>query len=564
MGDSRYSEDLFGGNILAPRGELLGEGSYAEAVEYLGVTGLRFPGGSLTEYSFDLSNPDAETAYDVRSDQEVSMIGLSDFMAYAEDTDQPVTIVIPTRTQLSTETDANGDRFTNINEGELREFIGDVAAGEYGSAEIQAIEIGNEYWGSGEMNAVEYGRLASEMATIVNNELSLANNFTTDIVVQKGNNFSHSRLSDEYQDVSSEDVIEDLNAKYGTEFGDDALFASGSVNWGYVNTKLVLSSFDTELEKEAVDGVVTHIYSRGEANEATRYFDLDQINDTWVEDIPGIEVYITEWNLKSDPGLDRDEDYGLYQAQEMLQIMEEFGRTGVDKAHVWPLIQNTRNALAEGLEFDSSTPSGEMFALMSETLPGKVLLDFQAGHRDTETEFGDVSVHMFAGEGELAIYVLNGSKESAATADIDFSGLISDYDVSDILVLGVEDDVSPGSNSSRPVIEEVEPSVMEDGTLEASLSPGEIMQVILSDIVPTDGFSETWLLANSGDPFSSEVESEDDPIGDIPDVPILETDDEESIEEFDSALDDDDGILSGLGWAGGLLLLLATGAGGLG
>lgn len=285
MGDSRYSEDLFGGNILAPRGELLGEGSYAEAVEYLGVTGLRFPGGSLTEYSFDLSNPDAETAYDVRSDQEVSMIGLSDFMAYAEDTDQPVTIVIPTRTQLSTETDANGDRFTNINEGELREFIGDVAAGEYGSAEIQAIEIGNEYWGSGEMNAVEYGRLASEMATIVNNELSLANNFTTDIVVQKGNNFSHSRLSDEYQDVSSEDVIEDLNAKYGTEFGDDALFASGSVNWGYVNTKLVLSSFDTELEKEAVDGVVTHIYSRGEANEATRYFDLDQINDTWVEDI---------------------------------------------------------------------------------------------------------------------------------------------------------------------------------------------------------------------------------------------------------------------------------------
>lgn len=323
--------------------------------------------------------------------------------------------------------------------------------------------------------------------------------------------------------------------------------------------------------------MVTHIYSRGDVAESTRYFDLDQINDTWAEDIPGIEIYITEWNLKSTPGLDREEDYGLFQGQEMLQIMEEFGRTGVDKAHVWPLIQNTRNALAEGQEFDAATPPGEMFALMSETLPGKVLLDFQEGDKDTEAEFGDVSVHMFAGEDELAFYVMNGSKESAASADIDLSSLVSDYNVLDILVLGVEDDEMPGSNKSQAVIEELDASIMQDGKLEASLSPGEIMQVVLTDVVPTEGFEDIWDAANSVDPFADEVIPQPEPVTEpdpepvldpqpepqpvIPDVPLDDVTDDDAEDEGGDE-EDDDGMFAGLGWAGGLLLLLAAGAGG--
>ena len=576
-GDAKYSDDHFGGNLLAPRGDLLGDGSYAEAVEYLGVSGLRYPGGALTEYVFDITDPDAEVVYDPRSEEEQTMIGLTDFMSYALDADQPVTIVVPTRTQTSENYDENGDRYADIDEAELRAFVQDLVSGEYGEAKIQAFEIGNEYWGSGEMTALEYGRVASEMATIINDELEKAGNFDTDVVVQKGNNFGYSRLSDDYEGVPGEEVLATLNEKYGTEFDDEALFNSGDVNWGYVNSKLVLSSFDTDVEKEAVDGVVTHIYSRGDVAESTRYFDLDQINDTWAEDIPGIEIYITEWNLKSTPGLDREEDYGLFQGQEMLQIMEEFGRTGVDKAHVWPLIQNTRNALAEGQEFDAATPPGEMFALMSETLPGKVLLDFQEGDKDTEAEFGDVSVHMFAGEDELAFYVMNGSKESAASADIDLSSLVSDYNVSDILVLGVEDDEMPGSNKSQAVIEELDASIMQDGKLEASLSPGEIMQVVLTDVVPTEGFEDIWDAANSVDPFADEVIPQPEPVTEpdpepvldpqpepqpvIPDVPLDDVTDDDAEDEGGDE-EDDDGMFAGLGWAGGLLLLLAAGAGG--
>ena len=561
-GDAKLTEELFGGNVLAPRGELLGDGSYAEAIEYLGVSGLRYPGGSLTEFMFDINNPDAETAYDPRTDTESSMIGLTDFMSYAEEMGHAVTIVVPTRTQLSSSLDQYGNRSAEIDEEALRHFVQDVATGEFGDAQIQAFEIGNEYWGSGEMNAVEYGRLASQMSEIIDSELSAANRDDIDIVVQKGNNFGYSRISSEFEGVPSIEALATINEQYGTDLGEDALFSSGAVNWGYVNSKLVLSSFDTDSEIEAVDGVVTHIYSRGDVAESTRYFDLDQINDTWSVEMPGIDIYITEWNLKSTRGLDRDEDYGLFQGQEMLEIMEEFARTGVDKAHVWPLIQNTRNALSEGQEFDSATPPGEMFNLMSETLPGKVLLDFQQGSRSTEAEIGEVSVHMFAGEGELAMYVMNGSKDAAATADIDLSSLVSGYTVSDILVLGVEDGEAPGSNSSQSVVESLDPSFIQDGQLEASLSPGEIMQVVLSDIIPTDGFRDTWDLANSINPFDDDpvVEPVSDPI--IPSVPMddsdLLIDDEPAVDE-----DDDDDMFAGLGWMGGLLLLLALGTGGL-
>mgnify|MGYP001792061015 CR=1 FL=1 len=151
-----------------------------------------------------------------------------------------------------------------------------------------------------------------------------------------------------------------------------------------------------------------------------------------------------------------------------------------------------------------------------------------------------------------------------ASADIDLSSLVSEYTVSDILVLGVKDGETPGSNKSKSLIEELDDGVMENGALEASLSPGEIMQVVLTDIVPTDEFQETWDAANSANPFG-DTEGEGSPELEfqsiIPDVPIDEPK-EDGVEERDAYEEDEDDLFTGLGWAGGLLLLLAVGAGG--
>lgn len=567
VSENLISEDLFGGNLLAPRGSLLGEGSYSEAISELGVYGLRYPGGSLTEYMFDITDPNATELIDERTGEAETTIGLSDFLNYAETAAHPVTIVVPTRTQLSDEVDENGDRIPDIDEDDLRSFISDVASGEYGNADISAFEIGNEYWGSGEMNALEYGRLAAEMASIIDSELTAAGAGEIDILVQKGNSFGYSDINDDYEGVPTADVFEDLNSKYKLDLGEEALYSSGDINWTHIASRLVLDGFEESDNISTVDGIVTHIYSYGDKAPATRFLDLNQANEVWISKYPDLELHITEWNLKSTPGLDEHDDYGLFQAHEMLNIMEEFIRTGVDNAHVWPLIQSSKSALSvgPGHEFESTTAAGEMFFLMAETLPGKFLVDLSPDSRETESHLGEISVHMYAGENELALFIVNESREDSLSSRIDLSNFIQGFEQADIVVLGVEHGEAPGSNDSRPFVEEVDPSVIDRGQIEASLDPGEVMQIVLSDVIPTEQFAQIWEQANAIEPVEEYFDQDkyeplsDEPLFDESEFPVVDFPDivfDE--EEEDNTIVDD--VSGGMEWLFGLLGILALGA----
>ena len=83
----------------------------------------------------------------------------------------PMTVVLPTRTYLTTETDAEGNRFAAVDEVAVRVFVTRLMEGEFGAAQVVGPEIGNECWGIGDfdqgsMNSLEYGRLAADMVTI--------------------------------------------------------------------------------------------------------------------------------------------------------------------------------------------------------------------------------------------------------------------------------------------------------------------------------------------------------------------------------------------------------------
>ena len=56
---SQASQGLFGANVLATRSDLEQGGDYDRLIEELGVGSFRYPGGSLTERYFDISNPNA-------------------------------------------------------------------------------------------------------------------------------------------------------------------------------------------------------------------------------------------------------------------------------------------------------------------------------------------------------------------------------------------------------------------------------------------------------------------------------------------------------------------------
>ncbi len=489
---SQASQGLFGANVLATRSNLEQGGDYDRLIEELGVGSFRYPGGSLTERYFDITDPNASVVSDRDTGELRDFIPLNSALDYASDEGLAVTIVIPTRNLLSETTDANGDRFSAFDEDVLRGFVRDVVTGVHGDAEIEAFELGNEYWGSGQMSSVEYGRLASEMAVVVNDELSLQNS-DADIIVQSGTNFNFARLSDNYSDdMSSADIIADLNATYDLNLGEDSIYSSGAINWTNVANEMILSEFDTEAEQNAVDQVAVHVYSRGQVNEGQRSFFLNNTDETWGEEIPDAQIAVTEWNTAGNTGsLDRDSDYGLLQSHEMINIMEEFMRYDVENAHVWPLIQNTPNTLSVDDGQADLTPGGAMFNLMQEAMPGKTALDLtpESG-ADTEVEEDGISLHGFWEPDELLFYVAATQEEGADTS-VDFSGLIADAGRVEITVLGVADGDPIGTSSSDAVVEDVDPTLVMDGTnLSVQMDQGEIMQVRMFGFTPSQDFQD--------------------------------------------------------------------------
>ncbi len=589
------TSDLFGGNVLATRATMTGEGSYAELIDDLGSTVLRYPGGSLTESYFDLSNPDSSVVYDPDTGEAREFIPISEFMGYAAENGHEVVLVIPTRTQLSDEPDESGNRVPEIDEDALRQFVNDVVSGVYGDADIAAFELGNEYWGSGEMNSFEYGALASEMSVIIDDELAkLAETYPEaddiEIVAQVGTNFNYAKLSTEYQGWDAEDVIDDINATNGLDLDYSAIGNSGNINWTKLANQIITSQFDTPEEIEALDGVVAHVYTKGPELAGQRSFQLDTIQENWIETFEDLEIYVTEWNASgATSALDGTEDYGLYQAHEMLNIVEEMMLAGVDVANVWPLLQNTDNALSYGQDYSELTAPGEMFRMMAETLPGKRLIDLEPEDNDvTETSVGGIDAHAFYGDGDLVFYFAS-TGQSATSEDIDVSNFVESSAAIKITVLGVADGEAAGNSRSDAEVREVDPAtIFEDGTLTVTLNPGEVMQVVFDDIVPADGFIEdgadlllepvdTDVVVTDADArpftFTRTDEQKDDNSGDTSEpttsefpLPTVELTDEfiaendpESGGENQKALDQDsgdDGDGGDAGGLGGLLLLL--------
>ena len=558
--DWSVSADLFGGNVLADWASL---DEFGSAIDDLGVTTLRYPGGSQTEYYFNIDQPDSPVAVNHVTGEVKNYIPLSDFVSYADENGLSVSIVIPTRTQLSEETDELGHRLPEIDEDSLRTFIRDVASGEYGSATINAFEIGNEYWHSGNMDSVEYGRLASEMSKIIDSELNaLGADYPTaneiEIVVQMGHNHGTSVMDVDYGNLSPEDALAAINSDYDLDLDGEALYQQGGVNWTYVNNKVIMKFFDEPEDQEAIDGVIAHVYSMGDEYEWSRSFGLANLEKTWLDEHPELSVHVTEWNQKGvTKSLDRDDDYGLFQAEEMLNMLEEFVRVDVDYAQVWPLIQNTDNALNFGHTYGETNAPGAMFSMLASNLPGKQMLDFDPNSdRGTEAEFDEVNVHGFAGPDELLLYVISDLDEGTAHTDLDLSDLLLGFEVMELTILGVADGAQPGSNDSSAVLETVDvETAFVDGFLDVPLDPGEILQVRVTGIQPTEALRP---YVQSDDEPDDDVFIDGPPDDDwfgLPTIPVSE-EPLDAPEEEDSLGFDDPGM--GLEWLLALVPLLGA------
>jgi hypothetical protein len=479
-----FSQAHFGANVSGPANPDFETDALRQIVADLSVEHLRYPGGSLTENCFCITNPDSDVAIDRSTGEEVDIRPISEVFSLAEAQGIAITLVLPTSIFLGDDVDTHGNRLPDIDEDVLRGFLRDVLDGTFGSPQLQSIELGDEYWQSGGMNTFEYGRLAADMAVIVKDELHNhpdAERFAeTDILVQMGLNYGYARLSNSFEGTGEQQLAA-LNDTYGLDLSPETyIYSSGAVAWAKVANAVIVNEFDTAEEQDAIDAVVAQLYSKGADVPNSRYFELSQIDDTWMQEMPDLDIHISEWNLKRTVSDERDTEFGLKQAHEMLNVMEAFAWGGVDAAHVWSLQMDSRTGLTD-TDGDIRVP-GEMFRLMNETLPGMrplTLTDSQG--RETESEGDTADAHVFYEADRLVTFLVSTS-DAPNQETVDFSNIVNDVGDVTITRLGVAEGEIPTFSAALPAVTEENPAdFIEDGILIADLAPYEILMIEMSN-----------------------------------------------------------------------------------
>ncbi|WP_412565622.1 hypothetical protein [Thalassobius sp. MITS945101] len=535
---------IFGGNILSSRDDLDEGNSFAPVAEQLGITAFRYPGGSLTEDYFEISNPDKSQAPNVSGSGDVDLIPFSQYMEFIASNNYSTTIVIPTRNFLGESTDEYGNRFASINESELRGFIVDTLDGRYGLAKIDGFEIGNEYWASGEMNSIEYGRVSAKVSKILDEELSNHERFEelyeeTKILIQMGADNAFADFSQRYSEFGSgRDQLAQFNQDHGLEFSEAYLYGSGEVKWGHIANELIIGELLEEDSLSSIDGLIAHVYSRGADMPQSRYFSLRTIEQTWGEHLSEVEVSVTEWNQSAaTQALEHHNNFGLAQAHEMLNIVEGFTEFNVAAAHVWPLQQNTANDLSGDVGQTELTVPGVMFSLMSSSLPGTTPVNLNVDQRSFEHEYrsDEFDIHSFYAQDKM-IFFVTANDLDGFEAKINFSTIFSDEEDISIRILTVEEGDNPGSTSSAPDLIELDSTlIFEDQALDIELEGLEIMMIEVSEPQYTSSFLGL---------IGEEIDNGEDEEPILPEVPPVEdntdgednSDGESGSEELDFAL----------------------------
>lgn len=574
----------FGGNMLFHRNNIGPDGNYDELIEELGLTSLRYPGGAISEEMFDIRNPNATVAIDPTTGDSVPIEPLSDVAGYAAEKGLTLTVVLPTRKYLSGELDELGHRLPAVDAEAVRTFVTDLVGGTYGAAKIIGLEIGNEYWGIGEiedgsMTTLEYARVASEMTRILDETLAtVPGGEDVSILVQMGTNYGEAALDPDYASVPRGAALDSaVRADYDLPEDVNFLTASGDINWTILSNHIIMQQMSNDGTLDKVDGVIAHIYSRYPQLESSRYRQLDIIEKTWGEELPEVEKWVTEWSRKAaTDAFERDTDYGLKTAHEIVAMFSVMGQNKVEAAYYWTPQHNTVTALSKMVQTPEGeapplTAAGEMYKLMSEHIRLHSGLDMNPGDPNTNGIAVDgVNYYAYVKPAGLVFYVASES-DSVRDVEMDFSTYVDAYDSVEVTRLGVTPGADPGNPQAKPVVTVLDPAEsVQDAVLTTTLQPYEVVQLVVSGANLTKQLTEDLAAFRTkvGTPLDGLIiDPEDDLSGILPGDPDTDPDTEtpppddvvvENPDEEPPPPEDDGGGVADLLFALGLPILLAV------
>jgi Ca2+-binding RTX toxin-like protein len=363
------TSDLFGANFLFSRDGAWQPGEVSRAYQGFaretGLSTLRYPGGTMSEESFDMANPNSMGD---TSEGKKGLVPLSNFLEYAASIGATATIVIPTYRLFSDQFDNNGLRIIDQGaEAKVREFI-QFALKEASDAgtKIEGFELGNEWWVNNteifgfRMTPIEYGRIANFLAKILQEEIDEYNSSAADwnemdpdIVIQVGPGGDAEWYSRAELGMSERSADNEISA-----------------------TEVIFLQITDIASRSAIDGILTHRYLKGtdEAisgwayNPFSRWENLAQAAVGFKDDF---RKYVTEWNVSA-----RNEtEIGLKQFDSMVLLAREMMTAGVTTANVWAVQQNNQTKLiyntgTKDAPYGGLTFGGTAFDMMATQLPG--------------------------------------------------------------------------------------------------------------------------------------------------------------------------------------------------
>lgn len=505
--DGEVTEDFFGVNVVTIYDEEIANdgNSIVETLNKTGASHLRFPGGSATEHYFDMADPEAAVSNYEKSQ---TLLPLSDFLDAAANVSADVALVIPTK-RAFTETAASsiasgsfGARQELSDEYilEVKSFLRySLDAAKSRGVEVTAVEIGNEFWGSGEMTATEYGHLVGQLLPVLDEFFDNYGLPDTKLLIQT----THA-VSQVYSPRSDVDVF--VGYIDGVE---TVLSIEEAVNLGFIESAQSEGAYTVQAQGSAVeqvralastinsydgspqlvDGILDHFYPTkgfsGIDNEYEFFFNqfnalADQLDLTESarknsDGTYALEFHVTEWNTRSQEWA--LENRGLHQSAMLVEILYEFATHGVDSANAWPLtFDQSQSVTLVNNDQSDLTIAGETFRLMSEFIPGtSPIFDWSLD--------GDLDIHGFSSVEELVLVVSERSGSGDRSIILDLSDYVGAQQFNGRIVK-LWDGTGEGNESrAEPKITEYEVKVS-GAELEIDLQPWEIafVEIVTGDV----------------------------------------------------------------------------------
>ncbi|NBZ86756.1 calcium-binding protein [Stagnihabitans tardus] len=374
---------------------------FDEVQTQIGAQLVRYPGGTEAETLFDYANPQATTAISPTG-QVMQLTTPQAFLDYCRATGTQATFILATEQLLTS--GAYGSRdFDASKAGLLRDYVRYILE-EAGPGGVATFELGNEY--AGYMNAVEYGKVASTMALIVDQEID--------------------RYYDAHPGATRPDIAVQV---WGVSAG-EAL----SVADLFARNENVMAQFSTA-ELAAITATTTHFYYTegkflGQSNAHT-YDALPgtlggvlQMMNTW-QTAAGreLDTVFSEWNVHfKDP-----QSFGLQQVPILLEMFQTLVTLGVDELDIWSTMYNA-SALADYR--GALQASGALMQIMAKEVVGMKVAE-------VPVTSDNYDIHGFSSGAKVMLFV-SSMADGTIQLSMDLQNYLDRYDLASARVIGVD------------------------------------------------------------------------------------------------------------------------------